>query len=59
MDSDQARHAVGPDLDPDCLQMLSADDSSRQRVNARNLISPNKERNHLSTGLNVYYNYYG
>ena len=24
LDPDQARHFVGPDLDPDCLQMLSA-----------------------------------
>ena len=33
LDPDQARHFVGPDLDPNCLQRLSADDeSSRQRV---------------------------
>ena len=32
LDPDQARHFVGPDLDPNCLQMLSADDTSRQRV---------------------------
>ena len=25
MDPDQARHFVGPDLDPNCLQRLSAD----------------------------------
>ena len=31
-DPDQVRHIVGPDLDPNCLQMLSADDTSRQRV---------------------------
>ena len=24
--------SVGPDLDPNCLQRLSADDTSRQRV---------------------------
>ena len=29
---DQARHHVGPDLGPKCLQNLSADDTSRQRV---------------------------
>ena len=29
---DQARHLVGPDLGSNCLQMLSADDASRQRV---------------------------
>ena len=27
-DPDQAQHSVGPDLGPDCLQMLSADDPS-------------------------------
>ena len=26
LDPDQARHFVGPDLDPICLQRLSADD---------------------------------
>ena len=26
MDPDQARQNVGPDLDPNCLQRLSADD---------------------------------
>ena len=32
LDPDQARHYVGPDLDPNCLQRLSADDTSSQRV---------------------------
>ena len=27
--SDQAQHFVGPDLGPNCLKMLSADDTSR------------------------------
>ena len=31
LDPDQARHFVGPDLDANCLQRLSADDTSRQR----------------------------
>ena len=31
-DPDQARRFVVPDLDPKCLQMLSTDDTSRQRV---------------------------
>ena len=31
LDPDQDRHFVGPDLDPNCLQRLSADDTSRQR----------------------------
>ena len=26
LDPDQDLHSVGPDLDPDCLQRLSADD---------------------------------
>ena len=29
---DQARFFVGPDLGPDCLQRISADDTSRERV---------------------------
>ena len=32
LDPDQARRFVGPDLDPNCLQRLSADDTSRQIV---------------------------
>ena len=31
LDPDQAQHFVRPDLGPNCLQRLSADDSSRQR----------------------------
>ena len=31
-DPDQAQHFVGPDLVPKCLQKLSADDTSSQRV---------------------------
>ena len=34
LDPDQARHFVRPDLGPNCLQRLSADDTSRLRVNA-------------------------
>ena len=33
MDPDQARRFVGPDLGPNCLPRLSADDTGRQRVN--------------------------
>ena len=33
LDPDQARHFVGPGLGPSCLQSLSADNTSRQRVN--------------------------
>ena len=32
LDPDQARHSVGPDLGPNCLQRLSADGTRRQRV---------------------------
>ena len=32
LDPDHAQHFVGPDLGPNCLQRLSADDISRQRV---------------------------
>ena len=32
LDLDQARHFVGPDLGPNCLQRLSADDTRRQSV---------------------------
>ena len=32
LDPGQARHCVGPDLVPICLQKLSADDISRQGV---------------------------
>ena len=34
LDPDQARHFVGLDLGPTCLQRLSADNTSRQRVRA-------------------------
>ena len=32
LDPDQARRFVGPDPDPTCLQRLSADDTSKQRI---------------------------
>ena len=32
LDPDQARHTVGPDLGPNCLPMLSADNTSRQEL---------------------------
>ena len=32
LDPDQARQNVGPDLDPNCLQRLSADDTRRQSL---------------------------
>ena len=39
LDPDQALHSVGPDLGPNCLQNLSADDTSRQKVIVK-MISP-------------------
>ena len=33
LDPVRARQNVGPDLGPSCLQRLSADDTSNQRVN--------------------------
>ena len=38
LDPDQARRFVGPDLGPNCLPRLSADDTGRQRVKATALI---------------------
>ena len=32
LDPDQARRFIGPDLGPNCLPRLSADDTGRQRV---------------------------
>ena len=32
LDLDQARHCVGPDLVPNCLQRLSANDTRRRSV---------------------------
>ena len=29
LEPDQDRHSIGPDLDPNCFQRLSADDKSR------------------------------
>ena len=29
LEPDQDRHSIGPDLDPNCLQRLSADEKSR------------------------------
>ena len=33
LDPDQARHYVGPNLGPNCLQRILADDASEQKVN--------------------------
>ena len=41
LDPDQAQHFVGPDLGPNCLQRLSADDiaTSGEKVQERYLVS--------------------
>ena len=36
LDPDQARHFGRPELGPNCLQRLTADDTRRYRVNIRN-----------------------
>ena len=38
LDPDQAIQNVGPDLGPNCLQRVAADDTSRQRVYSQKLI---------------------
>ena len=35
LDPDQARHFVWPDLGPNCLQRLSAEDASKKRVKVK------------------------
>ena len=37
LDPEQARRFVGPNLSPNCLLRLSADDNGRQRVNGSNM----------------------
>ena len=39
LDPDQVQCFVGPDLGPNCLQKISADNTSRQRVNGMGIIS--------------------
>ena len=38
LDQDQGQHFVGPDLGPNCLQRLSADNKSGQRVKYKKLV---------------------
>ena len=45
LDPDQARRFVGPDLGLNCLQRLTADDTSRQRVKAFALHGSSDKRN--------------
>ena len=50
LDLDQVRHFVGPDLGPNCLQRLSADDTRRQSV----LYSHSCMQHMYLVGLQVY-----
>ena len=54
-DTDQVRHSdgipVGPDLGPNCLQKLSADDTKRQRVNAEFVNDANLYQNQEKEGF--------
>ena len=49
LDPDQARLSVGPDLDPNCLQRLSADVKSRQKLIDK--ICPSGNPNHSSPDI--------
>ena len=40
LDPDQVHYFAWPDLGPNCLQMLSSDDTSRQRVNSNEILIP-------------------
>ena len=53
LDPDQARHFVGPDLEPNCLQRVTADDTSRQRVNV--ILSPPDILLSISNRLSTFY----
>ena len=44
LDRDQARHSVGPDLGPNCLQRLSSDDKIRFKEIRSILYRPRKYR---------------
>ena len=58
LDPDQARHFVGPDLGPNCLQRLSADIAGKQ-LNTKQLVDTTFWRKHLlkviSFGSNFFY----
>ena len=53
LDPDQARHFVRPDLCPNCLQKLSADDISSQRVNKVLFCLSDQERGKVYDVINV------
>ena len=37
LDPDQVRHSVGPDLVPNCLQKLSADDEAKSKFHVEDI----------------------
>ena len=43
MDSDQAQFFVKPDLGPNCLQRLLADNISRQELDKNQIVSPHPD----------------
>ena len=45
--SGPAHYSVGPDLEPNCLQRLSADDTGGQRVKSCCIIENMLERTHM------------
>ena len=55
LDPDQARHSdgipVGPDLGPNCLQKLSADDTKKYRLNAEFATDANIYKNQEKEGF--------
>ena len=49
LDPEQARYFVGPDLDPNCLERLSAEDTNRQGVKALTEIAETYETEFCKT----------
>ena len=43
LDPDKTQHFVGPDLGPNCLQRISAEDTSRKRIKSKMYIRPLEE----------------
>ena len=51
LDPDQTRHSVGPDFGPNCLERLSADNTSRQRVK----VSQSDHKGPVSSGSKLFH----
>ena len=47
LDPEQARRFVGPDLGPNCLPRLSADDTGRQRVKEQHTKAHREEQSNI------------